>query len=72
MVGGFIGAFLAGQMSDIYGRKKVLIGVFSIFCLSSLLSAFANSWILYLVLKFIVGAAVSGMQFMEDYGSTRI
>ena len=61
MVGGFLGAFLSGQLSDIYGRKNVLIGVYAIFCLSSLWSSFASSWIMYLVLKFIVGAAISGM-----------
>ena len=60
MAGGLLGSLICGQLSDIFGRRKILIGIYALFIVSSLCSAFANSWMLYMALKMIVGAAMSG------------
>lgn len=42
------------------GRKKVLFATYLCLLVASLLSGFANSWILYAVIRFLVGASIGG------------
>lgn len=60
MCGVFVGAFITGQLADMFGRKKVLFAEYALLLLFSLISAFMPSWQLYAVFRFIIGGLVGG------------
>jgi putative MFS transporter len=43
-IGYLVGAFLAGTMGDLIGRKKVMLYALGIFCVFTLFAAGSNSW----------------------------
>ena len=43
-IGYLIGAFLAGTLGDLFGRKVVMLYALFIFCIATLFAAGANSW----------------------------
>lgn len=59
MVGLFFGGFIAGQLSDQYGRKKVLYGSFILLLIFQLISGMVNSWQIYCVCRFFIGTLIS-------------
>lgn len=61
MVGLFCGGFVSGQLSDQFGRKRVLYGSFTLLLIFQLISGFSNSWQLYLVCRFFIGALMSSV-----------
>ncbi|MFT8834356.1 MAG: MFS transporter, partial [Acetobacter sp.] len=55
-----IGAFVCGRAADAYGRKPVLIGTITIYSLIEVLSAFAPTLTVFLVLRALFGVALGG------------
>ena len=60
MVGVLLGACVTGQLADSFGRRRVLFAVYALLQISSLASSFANSWQLYTVFRFFIGAFFGG------------
>ncbi|WP_111977179.1 MFS transporter [Algibacillus agarilyticus] len=59
--------FFAGTLCENFGRKKVLVGIAFAYTLSSLLSAFAVSYEMLLVGRFIGGAAFASIMVSAMY-----
>ena len=59
--GCLVGVFLAGLMADLMGRKVVCVVLVITFLISGVLGGLVNSWYLWLLLRFVVGAASIGM-----------
>lgn len=55
-----VGAFLCGRAADNYGRKPVLIGTITVYSLIEVLSAFAPTLTIFLVLRALFGIALGG------------
>ena len=60
MVGALIGACIAGQLADMYGRKRVLYAVYFLLLVAGFGSSFSTSWQMYAVFRFFVGAFFGG------------
>lgn len=60
LIGTIIGSLIAGKPSDIFGRKKLLTTCAVFYFVSAIGSAFAWSWISFIVFRFIGGLAVGG------------
>ncbi|KAK3788267.1 hypothetical protein RRG08_027001 [Elysia crispata] len=60
MLGVGIGAFITGQLADIFGRKKVLFIEYALLLVFWFSTAFADSWQVYAALRVIVGGLVGG------------
>lgn len=58
LIGTVIGALFAGKPADIYGRKASLVAIAVFFCISAIGSGMANSWIMFLVFRFIGGLGI--------------
>ncbi|MFV0267969.1 MAG: sugar porter family MFS transporter [Draconibacterium sp.] len=58
LIGTLVGALLAGRPADIYGRKKSLLIVAVLYAISAVGSALANTWMGFLVYRFIGGLGV--------------
>lgn len=59
--------FFAGTLCEIFGRKKVLLGIAFAYALSSILSALATSYEMLLVGRFIGGAAFASLTVSAMY-----
>lgn len=59
-IGMAVGAILFGMMADRFGRKAILILTLLVFSIGSGISAFATSYGIFLVLRFIIGAGLGG------------
>lgn len=60
MVGYMIGCTFCGQLSDIYGRKKVLLPSVAICGLMNIVGGFTNNWASFMTTRIIAGAATGG------------
>jgi len=60
LIGTIIGSILVGKPGDIFGRKKVMILLAVCYTVSALGSALTQSWIAFLIYRFIGGLAVGG------------
>jgi sugar porter (SP) family MFS transporter len=60
LVGTAAGALLISRPGDIFGRRKVLIGLAVLYTVSALGSALSQTWISLLIYRFIGGLAVGG------------
>ncbi|KAI3356097.1 hypothetical protein L3Q82_017359, partial [Scortum barcoo] len=78
-LGGLLGCFVSGQISDRFGRKPILFGFIAVLSISSGAVAFAPSWPVFAVLFFTLGlgqitcyvvAFVLGSEILV--GSTRV
>ncbi|XP_046579732.1 solute carrier family 22 member 4-like [Haliotis rubra] len=58
MVGVLFGSIIAGYCSDRYGRKKVVYGGLLLSTISNLIASFSVSWIMFAVIRVIIGLAV--------------
>lgn len=64
IVGAVIGAAANGLLSDIYGRKKIIVATGIIFALGSLLCAFSTSPYLLIASRMVIGLAVGMVNFV--------
>ncbi|MHB1627339.1 MAG: MFS transporter [Bacilli bacterium] len=60
LIGYFIGAFLAGNLGDRYGRKKVIMWTLVVYSLATLISAFAQNWPEFFWMRVIAGIGTGG------------
>lgn len=58
LIGTVLGALIGGVPSDRFGRKNTLYIVAVLYLVSSLLTAFAQSWPLFMVFRFLGGVGV--------------
>ena len=54
-VGAIVGAFAAGTLGDLIGRRKVMMYSLVLYCLASAASAMVNDWITFLGWRVIAG-----------------
>jgi len=59
--GCLFGVFLAGLMADLMGRKVVCVVLVIVFLVSGVLGGVVDSWLVWLLLRFVVGASSIGM-----------
>jgi SP family xylose:H+ symportor-like MFS transporter len=60
LIGTIVGAFSAGAPADRFGRKRVLFVLAVFYFISALGSALAQSWVPFLLYRFLGGLAVGG------------
>ncbi len=60
-----IGSFVAGPLSDAYGRKRVLIGGMALFSLAALLAALAQSLEMLLAARLVMGLGAAGPRIVS-------
>jgi sugar porter (SP) family MFS transporter len=65
LVGAIIGAFGSGVLSDIYGRKKVLIFVALFFAISCTFTALASSSVIFITARVFGGLAVGAASVLS-------
>lgn len=58
LIGTIVGSLIAGWPSDRFGRKPVLLAVAIAYVISSLGSAMAESWTIFLAFRFLGGLAI--------------
>jgi len=65
LVGAIIGAFGSGVLSDLYGRKKVLIVVALFFAVSCMFTALATSSVIFISARLFGGLAVGAASVLS-------
>ena len=65
MCGVLCGALITGQLADMIGRRKTLFATYTLLLLVSLGSAFVTAWEAFAALRFVIGALVGGMSFLQ-------
>jgi len=65
LFGCMFGAAFAGKITDKYGRKKILIYVALLFVITSLLTAVASSYTLFVSARFLGGLAVGAASMLS-------
>ncbi len=59
--GFLVGAMFWGQISDIFGRRKIVLVLLASSLISSSSCALAQSWITLAILRFLVGFSIGGI-----------
>ncbi|GAA5235631.1 MFS transporter [Verticiella sediminum] len=54
-VGAIVGAFSAGTLGDLIGRRKVMMSALVLYCLASAASAMVNDWHAFVALRIVAG-----------------
>ena len=57
----FLSVGLIGYLSDIFGRKKIILTTISLSCMAQILTGFANSYIFLVVTKILSGIAAGNL-----------
>lgn len=65
LFGCVLGSFVAGRLSDRYGRKKLLVLVALLFAMTSMATALAPSFAYFVTARFIGGLAVGGVSLLS-------
>ena len=65
LFGCMFGAMFAGRMADAYGRKRMLLSIALIFAVTSLLTAMASGFGMFVVARFIGGLAVGAASMVS-------
>jgi SP family arabinose:H+ symporter-like MFS transporter len=65
LFGCVLGCFLAGRLTDLYGRKKLLIVVALLFAVTSVAAALAPSFTFFVTARFLGGLAVGGVSLLS-------
>jgi MFS family permease len=58
LIGTVIGSLIAGRPAEKYGRKKVLQVIGLLYLVTSLITAFTPSWIVFVIFRFLGGVGV--------------
>ncbi|NQZ89872.1 MAG: sugar porter family MFS transporter [Colwellia sp.] len=66
-LGAVIGSLFAGPLSDLYGRKKILIAIAALYVISAILSAFAVSYTMLVAARMIGGLAFASLVLAPMY-----
>lgn len=64
IVGAVFGAAMNGSLSDIYGRKKIIVATGIIFAIGSLMCAYAVSPMWLIISRVVIGLAVGMVNFV--------
>ncbi len=65
LFGCVLGCFITGRLADRYGRKKLLLSVAVLFAVTSIATASATSFILFVFARFLGGLAVGGVSLLS-------
>jgi SP family arabinose:H+ symporter-like MFS transporter len=65
LFGCILGSFLAGRLTDQYGRKRMLIWVALLFAATSIATATAPSFAVFVSARFLGGLAVGGVSLLS-------
>jgi SP family arabinose:H+ symporter-like MFS transporter len=65
LFGCIIGSFLAGRLTDQYGRKRMLVWVALLFAATSIATAMAPSFAFFVSARFLGGLAVGGVSLLS-------
>lgn len=65
LFGCVVGAFFAGRMTDSFGRKRMLVWVALLFVATSIATALAPNFALFVLARFIGGLAVGGVSLLS-------
>jgi SP family arabinose:H+ symporter-like MFS transporter len=65
LVGAIVGAFGSGVLSDMYGRKKILIFVALFFAVSCIFTALASSSVIFITARLFGGLAVGAASVLS-------
>ncbi len=66
-LGAVVGSLFAGPLSDIYGRKKILITIAALYVISAILSAFSVSYFMLVMARMIGGLAFASLVLAPMY-----
>jgi MFS transporter, SP family, arabinose:H+ symporter len=65
LFGCIIGSFLAGRLTDQYGRKRMLVWVALLFAATSIATAMAPNFAVFVTARFLGGLAVGGVSLLS-------
>ena len=65
LFGCILGSFLAGRLTDQYGRKRMLLWVALLFAATSIATAMAPSFAVFVSARFLGGLAVGGVSLLS-------
>ncbi|MDQ4086424.1 MAG: sugar porter family MFS transporter [Pseudomonadota bacterium] len=65
LIGCFIGAFLAGRLADLIGRRNVMMLAAILFLVSALVQGFAGSQIVFVIARVLGGMAVGAASVLS-------
>jgi len=65
LFGCVLGCFIAGKLTDKYGRKKLLLVVAALFALTSVATALASTFTAFVTARFLGGLAVGGVSLLS-------
>ena len=65
LFGCVLGCFIAGRLTDRYGRKKLLVLVALLFAVTSIATALATSFFSFVTARFLGGLAVGGVSLLS-------
>ena len=60
-----VGAFLAGRLADVWGRRRVMVGAAALFILSALASGAATSSLMMILARFAAGMGVGAASVLS-------
>jgi SP family arabinose:H+ symporter-like MFS transporter len=72
IVGCIIGAMIAGKLSDVYGRKKILLLTAVLFCLSAIGSAIPQNLTLFVFARILGGIGVGAASMLAPLYITEL
>ena len=61
MAGVLVGNLLAGQIADMFGRRKPLFSFVLTHILLNIVAAFSTSWVMFAVLRFLIGFCIAAI-----------
>jgi SP family sugar:H+ symporter-like MFS transporter len=65
LIGCFIGAFLAGRLADLFGRRNVMIVTAVLFTIGALIQGFAHDHTLFVIARLMGGMAVGAASVLS-------
>jgi sugar porter (SP) family MFS transporter len=65
LFGCVLGCFIAGRLTDRYGRKRLLVIVALLFAVTSIATALATNFALFVTARFLGGLAVGGVSLLS-------